>query len=174
MLSFLERNFSKCPPKVKENLYNALVRPLLEYGCCVWDPYFDNQIDRLEMINKRGARFVTNNYKMIHGNSDKNMNSLGWSPLSLRRSKNKLIMLFKIRTNQVHIPPEELDLIQNFRKPLNYFVPQSSVDSHIHSFYPSTIRLWNSLPNSIKTSTSTSLFKSSLEKNSITKLSYKF
>ena len=38
MLSFLERNFSKCPPKVKENLYNALVRPLLEYGCCVWDP----------------------------------------------------------------------------------------------------------------------------------------
>ena len=89
MLSFLERNFSKCPPKVKENLFNALVRPLLEYGCYVWDPYFDNQINRLEMINKRAARFITGNYKMIHGNTDKNMKSLGWSSLSQRRSKIK-------------------------------------------------------------------------------------
>merc|ERR1712121_464100 len=104
---------------------------------------------------------------MIHSNTDKDMTSLGWSPLSQRRSKIKLTMLFKIRTNQVHITPEELDLIQNIRKPLNYFVPQSSVDSRIHSFYPSTIRLWNSLPNSVKTSMSTSSFKSSLEKISI-------
>ena len=174
MLSFLERNFSRCPPKVKENLFNALVRPLLEYGCCVWDPYKDNQIDRLEMINKRAARFITGNYKMVHGNTDRNMKSLGWSSLSQRRSKIKLIMLFKIRTNQVHIPPEELELIENTRKPLNYFIPQSSVDSHIHSFYPSTIRLWNSLPNSIKTISSTSSFKSSLEQIPITKFSYKF
>ena len=46
-------------------------------------------------------------------------------------------------------------------KPLNYFVPRSSADSHIHSFYPSTIRLWNSLPNSIKSTNSISSFKSS-------------
>ena len=138
MLSFLDRNCSRCPPKVKENLSNALVIPLLEYGCCVWGPYKDNQIDRLEMINKRAARFITGNYKMEHGNTDKNMKSLGWSSLSQRRSKIKLTMLFKIRTNKVHIPPEEL--IENSRKPLNYFIPQSSVDCHLHSYpqhYPS-------------------------------------
>ena len=39
MLSFLERNIQKCPRQIKENCYNALVRPILEYGCCVWDPH---------------------------------------------------------------------------------------------------------------------------------------
>ena len=69
MLSFLERNFNKCPQNVKENLFNALVRPLLEYGCCAWDPYRNKQINKLEMINKRAARFITGNHKREHGNT---------------------------------------------------------------------------------------------------------
>ena len=63
-----------------------------------------NQIDIFEIINKRGSRFVTGNYKMIHGNTDKNMKSLDWSPLSQRRSKiNQMIHYFEIsdlRENQ--------------------------------------------------------------------------
>ena len=61
MLSFLERNFFRCPPKVKEQCYFALVRPLLEYGCTAWDPYRLGQIEQLEKVNKRAARFVTGN-----------------------------------------------------------------------------------------------------------------
>jgi hypothetical protein len=38
MWSFIERNFHKCPQIVKENLFNTLVRPLLEYGY-VWNLY---------------------------------------------------------------------------------------------------------------------------------------
>ena len=29
---------------------------------------------------------------------------------------------------------------------LNFPVPHSNVDSHLHSFFPNTIRLWNALP----------------------------
>ena len=61
MLSFLEGNFSRCPPRVKEQCYFILVRPLLEYGCTAWDPYRSGQIDQLERVNKRAARFVTGN-----------------------------------------------------------------------------------------------------------------
>ena len=47
---------------------------------------------------------MTGNYKMIHGNTDKNMKSLDWSPLSQRRSKiNQMIHYFEIsdlRENQ--------------------------------------------------------------------------
>ena len=162
MLSFLERNFYRCPPNVKENLFNALVRPLLEYGCCAWDPYRKTQINKLELINKRAARFVTGNFKRVHGNSEKNMKSLDWSSLSERRSKNKLIMFYKIHSNEVHISADEM--IQSKRKPLNYLVPYSALDCHLHSFYPSTIRLWNSLPVSTKSSSSVTAFKSSLDK----------
>ena len=160
MLSFLERNFYKCPQSTKENLFNALIRPILEYGCCAWDPYRTGQIKKLELINKRAARFITGNHKREHGNSKKNMMSLGWSPLSERRAKIKLTMFHKIKNNQIHIPRD--DLSPNRRKPLNYYIPHSTVDSHLYSFFPSSIRLWNSLPDSIKSSVSPTSFKNSL------------
>ena len=48
MMSFLERNLRKCPSNTKLKCINALVRPILDYGCCVWDPRKTTQIDRLE------------------------------------------------------------------------------------------------------------------------------
>lgn len=162
MMSFLERNFYKCPPHVKEQCFNALVRPLLEYGCTAWDPYRNYQIENLEKINKRAARFITGNFKREHGNTAKNMKILGWPPLSERRSKLKLTMLYKIKSELVHISRE--DLIPNPRKPQNYLIPSSSVDPHLFSFFPSSVRLWNSAPHELKTKPSLSSFKASLDK----------
>ena len=71
MLSFLERNIQKCPRQTKINCYNALVRPMMEYGCCVWDPHKIYQINKLEKLNKRAARFITGNYHLEHGESKK-------------------------------------------------------------------------------------------------------
>ena len=62
ILSFLKRNLNNCPTHIKAQCYNALVRPILEYGCVVWDPHHRSDIDRLEKIQKRAARFATNNY----------------------------------------------------------------------------------------------------------------
>ena len=161
-MSFLERNFFRCPPHVKEHCYNALVRPILEYGCSALDPYRKFQIDHLEKINKRAARFITGNYNREPGNTQKNMLTLGWSPLLERRKKQKLIMLFKIKSDLVHIPKNDLHI--NFRKPDNYLVPSSSVDSHLHSFFPSVVRLWNSSPPELKSSSSLTCFKAHLNK----------
>ena len=165
MLSFLERNFYKCHPNIKLNLFNALVRPILDYGCCAWDPYRSGQINKLELIHKRAARFITNNHSREHGNSKKNMMSLGWAPLQERRAKIKLTMLYKIINKEIHIPSD--DLIPNKRKPLNFNIPNSKIDSHLSSFFPSSIRMWNSLPDSLKVSNSLPVFKSSIDKVTI-------
>ena len=82
MISFMERNFFRCPRNVKGKCVNALVRPILDYGCTSWDPYRSYQIEKLELINKRAARFVTGNFSRVHGNTNKNMEILGWPPLS--------------------------------------------------------------------------------------------
>ena len=37
-LGFLRRNLASYPRGVKESAYKGLVRPILEYGCSVWDP----------------------------------------------------------------------------------------------------------------------------------------
>ena len=160
MLSFLERNFSRCPLKVKEQCYFTLVRPLLEYGCTAWDPYLTGQIEQLEKVNRRAARFVTGNHLREHGNTAKNMENLGWPPLSDRRSRLKLSMFYKIRNDLICIPRE--DLIPNPRKPDQYLYPSSKINSHLHSFFPSTIRLWNSIPSELKSNPSFDGFKDSL------------
>ena len=82
MISFMERIFFRCPRNVKGKCVNALVRPILDYGCTSWDPYRSYQIEKLELINKRAARFVTGNFSRVHGNTNKNMEILGWPPLS--------------------------------------------------------------------------------------------
>ena len=38
-LGFVKRNLHNCPQKVKDQAYKSLVRPRLEHGCTVWDPY---------------------------------------------------------------------------------------------------------------------------------------
>ena len=164
-LAFLRRNISSCPKPVKDTCYKTFVRPILEYGCCVWDPHQQNQIIELEKVQKRAARFVTGNYDFTPGNSAKNLTTLGWPTLAERRARNKLNILFKAKSGLVDISTE--DLIPSApgtrRSATDYRIPQSTVDSHLHSFYPSTIRLWNSLPSSTKSCTDSDSFKRALE-----------
>ena len=63
-------------------------------GVASLGPYKTWQIANLEKIQKTAARFVTGNYSLIEGNTIKNMNLLGGSPLSECRTKSKLITLY--------------------------------------------------------------------------------
>ena len=38
---------------MREAAYKGLVRPILEYGSSVWDPYYEGLIDELEKVQKR-------------------------------------------------------------------------------------------------------------------------
>jgi hypothetical protein len=66
ILAFLRRNLNKCSKEVKEKAYTTLVRPNLEYGSSVWDPFRQYQIDAVEMVQRRAARFVTGQYNQCH------------------------------------------------------------------------------------------------------------
>ena len=104
-IGFLKRNLNISATSVKENAYKALVRPLVEYASPVWDPYHQNEIDRLEMVQRRAARYVTNR----HGNhsSVKDMlDHLGWRSLERRRKDARLALLYKIEYERVAISKE--------------------------------------------------------------------
>ena len=49
-ISFLKRNINISNKSIKEKAYVSLVRPTLEYAGSVWDPYQQNDIHRLEMV----------------------------------------------------------------------------------------------------------------------------
>ena len=62
-LGLLRRNFSTCSWQIREKLYFALVRPHVEYACEVWSQHTAELKNRIEMVQKNGARFVMGDYR---------------------------------------------------------------------------------------------------------------
>ena len=57
-LGFLTGNLHNCPEQIKTQAYYSLVRPHLEYACSVWDPHTQKNIQSIEKVQRRAARFV--------------------------------------------------------------------------------------------------------------------
>ena len=87
-LAFLRRNLKTCPKKIKEN---ALVRHVLEYGAAIWDQYLGKDISSIEMVQRRAARFVTDDYAY----TSSVIAELGCHSLAERRSDIRLITHFR-------------------------------------------------------------------------------
>ena len=102
-LGFLRRNLNINSTSVKEQAYKSLVRPSLEYACSVWDPYFAEDINKLESIQRRAARYVTGRLHNTSSVSDM-LQHLNWRSLSDRRTDARLTMFYKIVHNKVAIP----------------------------------------------------------------------
>ena len=54
-LSFLKRNPNIGNPNIKGMAYKSLVRPILEYACNTWDPYQQNNIYKMEMVQRQNT-----------------------------------------------------------------------------------------------------------------------
>ena len=62
LIKCLIRDMGSCPRKTKERCYKTLVRPTIEYPSTVWHPCTSKNIDKLEMIQRRAARFVNGSW----------------------------------------------------------------------------------------------------------------
>ena len=62
-LYFLQRNLYNYPPEVRKQAYISLVRPTLEYAASCWDPHHQKDIDTLEAVQRKAARFISNNFR---------------------------------------------------------------------------------------------------------------
>ena len=86
---------------------------------------------------------------------------LGWSTLEQRRNSLKNFMLYKIIHGIVHIDYDEV-LTRNENPTRGhsqrYCIPPTRINAYHHSFFPSTIRKWNTLPDCIITSANIELF----------------
>ena len=152
VLNLLRRNFHKCSQKSKEQAYNSLVRPILEYASAIWDPYQESLQADIEKVHRRAARFVTNNYKYEPGTVTDIMNSLKWKTLHRRREENSLVLFYKGLKGKAAIPVH--DLQEHYsrgrnQREMTFNVPYARTESYMSSFLPKTIRLWNGLPQNL-------------------------
>lgn len=166
-LAFLRRNLNIGSNRVKSQAYHSFVRPIVEYASTVWDPYNKNDIQRVEMVQRRAARYVTNRYRNRSSVGDM-LDSLQWETLEHRRQTARLCMLFKIDRQLVAIdrqrmiPPRKLTRKMH---PKSFQVPSCSSDYRKWSFFPRTIRDWNNLPPDIVQAGTLGAFKAQVSKH---------
>jgi len=163
-LWFLRRNLWRCPQKVKEQLYFALVRSHLEYACAVWDPYTAADINRLEMVQHRAARFVSKDYSRKEGSMTRIFKKLKWPTLEQRRKQIRLTTMFKIQQKSVAITTPDYVERQNAENtrqyhPAKYRIMKSKNTSYKYSFWPRTVSEWSNLPHQTLNITEKSAFK---------------
>ena len=84
------------------------VRPILEYGSSVWDPYTDKLQEELEKVQNRAAKFVTRNYVYKTESMTGILGQLKWESLKKRRKDNRLFLLYKGLKGKARIPTDDL------------------------------------------------------------------
>ena len=164
-LRFLKRNLKINSTALKSTAYRTLIRPSLEYACTVWDPYTQGNIYKLEMVQRRAARFVLGRYNNTSSVGDM-LYELGWTSLQTRRQTLRLCMMYKIHKGLIAMDAQEfMTPLQRRSQHINsnaYKSPRSKTDYHMYSFFPRTIREWNSLTNETVNAPNLKAFKKSL------------
>ena len=166
----LQRNLRISNEKTKSSAYISLVRPSLEYCSSIWNPYTREQTRKLEMVQRRAARFVTHRY---HNTSSVTsmLDHLEWETLESRRTKNQLTMLFKIIHGLVDIPASDYITPANTRTRSSHSLKfrqfSSSSDYFKFSFFPRSVSHWNKLPATVAKSPDLVSFKQGISRISI-------
>ena len=148
-LGFVKRNVRTTNQSVKELAYKTLVRPQVEYASTVWSPYTKQNIQKIEMVQRRAARWVSNSY-FSYDSVSAMLSNLGWHSLEYRRNDSRLAMFYKIQYGLVAVPmPSYLERpirITRHMHPLSFRQVYVSADYYWYSFFPMTAVLWNKLP----------------------------
>ena len=183
-LGFIRRNLRRCPPACRNTAYLALVRPLLEYGAAVWDPYLKKDIDLMDRTQRNAARFITGDYRsMTPGSVTRLLKKTGLQPLQERRQLLRLTLFCRVVEGPAPaLPPENFltqqkpgrlirarqepdhvttntigDYIRNNDRA--YKIPRCRTDQLRNSFFINTAADWNHLDNTTVHAASVQCYK---------------
>ena len=124
----------------------------MEYATAVWDPHHTGDIQHLEKVQCRAARWALNDYGR-YSSVTSMLEHLGWETLKERCMIARLQTLFKILHNDyaLEIPHHYLHQTRHTRQyyPQHFIIPNSSTVIYRQSFYSRTINEWNNLPTAI-------------------------
>ena len=134
-------------------LFNALIKPILEYCCTVWGNCCVENLQRLLRVQKRCARLILD--ATINDCSVEHFDKLGWLPIDEIVRVRKLFVLHKI--SQGHCPEYFSSYFKYVRSTHGHrtrsatcndvFTPSCKRNSGLRTFRSNACRLWNDLGN---------------------------
>ena len=145
-------------------LYLSLIRPHLEYATQVWSPHQLKDIQKLEAVQKFALKVCLKRWDSSYSEL---LDLSGIPKLADRRKLLCLTYFYKAVNGHVTLPDGIIVprvCVHNTRSSsrATYVQPFASTNTYQHSFFSSTISLWNSLPQSVTSAPSVQSFKRSL------------
>ena len=168
-LSFLYRNASLLDEKTRKLLCASLIQPYIDYCCSSWFSGLGVRLQsRFCALQQKMVRFIHSSHPMQHVDLS-DLRALSWLSIPDRVNFFKLTHLFKIRhdlapsylTSQF-TSVSSVHSHQTRGSVLNYHLSKS-LSKAPTSFCFSASKLWNELPNEIKSIDSLPRFRRMLE-----------
>ena len=156
------------PTDVAVQIYNALILPHFDYCSPVWDGMSGCLSDKLQKLQNRAARVITQS--PFDTSSNLLLAMLRWEKLSLRRKKQKALIMYKTLNE---LAPDYLQCLFTERHVNDYnlrnlegklSLPKPNTNYLKRSFCYSGACLWNNLPQDLKSVCSIGQFKRGIKK----------
>ena len=168
-ISLLRQLATYVPTHIQKVYYQGYILPYIDYGSVTWGSASVTNIEHISKLQKRAARIILRaNYDTP---SVDMFSQLGCLSILDRLKYNKAVLTYRAINNlspeyitQLLKPVSEVHTL-NLRSSENgsLYVPKARTALFDGSFSFSAPRLWNALPQTVKTSGSLSTFKQSLK-----------
>lgn len=165
-LGVIKRTFKNLDQVTVPLLFKTMIRPILEYGNCVWGPVYCGDQDRVERVQRRATKLVAT---MKHLPYEERLKKLNLPSMYHRRLRGDMITVYQICTGKIRIDPKKLFAPSPANSatrghPRKLLVPSSNKASRRQFFSVRVVNAWNSLPEEIVMSENTNTFKNKLDK----------
>lgn len=163
IVGVIRRSFDYLTNETFVQLFKSLVRPILEYGHSVWEPYNKSLCKEIEQVQKRAT-------KLLGRISDKpypeRLRILKLPSLEFRRKRGDMIVVYKYMHDifKTDRPMFELYKGRALRgHTLKLEKGHHRLQVRVNFFSQRVINEWNNLPNHVVNAPSMNHFKSSLD-----------
>ena len=151
ILGIICRHFyQSCSSSALLVLYKSLVKPIFEYCFILWDPFSITTTNTIESVQYIALKIVSktlfSDYKSL------------LAQFQHRQKVFKVIEIFKLKHKLFHHPyypnilSPHLNRFSKHYSPFDFTPTFCRTSPYYNLFYPSAIKIWNFLPNSIKQS----------------------
>ena len=164
LIGFIGRTFEFKTKEIILTLYNALVRPYLEYCVQCWSPYYRKDVEKLERVQRRLTKLIPGLRNKPYEDRLKELNLFS---LSKRRLRGDLIEVFKIVKGIENMNVEKYFTFDTANVTRNngckIVGKRFRTNEAKYFFFNRVVNIWNGLPSNVIDCNTVETFKKRLD-----------
>ena len=164
ILALIRRSFQAIDCVTLPLLFKTLVRPHLEYGGCIWGPFFKTDQKAVERVQRRATKLVP---ELRQKPYPERLRLLDLPSLYHRRRRGDMIKTYQILHSELDLQPDSFFTPARYSRTRGHQwkLSKEQAKSRVrrHCFSVRIINDWNALPAEVVLASSLNQFKSRLD-----------